>query len=454
MKRFKYILVGLILIAGLMLFLNPLPPMAQEREKPNFRLSRNQVWTDLPELKESQPFRSITPRYKEGEVLVKFKTGISESMAEAIITLYGSRRLKKIPRIDVHQIEVPRTLTVREMVDILSLNPEVEFVEPDYYVRLAITPNDPLFKYQYALNNPGGTLLLPGSPQGKSRADIRASEAWEETRGVKEVLIAIIDSGIDLLHPDIKTKIRSSGRDFVNNDFDATDDHGHGTHVAGIAAAATNNNEGIAGVAWNCEVLPLKVIDKEGSGLYSWVAEAIIWAADNKADVINLSLGGDEPSQTLQSALRYAYEKNVTIIAAAGNDGGPVLYPAAYDNYCLAVATTDYNDTRPDWSNFGPEIDVAAPGVKVVSLVPTWYFGPGSLPYGYGSGTSMAAPHVAGLAALLKSLKPWLKAREIMDIIRYSSEDVNALQNRGRDNFIGYGRINMEKALVPIKIKK
>jgi len=184
------------------------------------------------------------------------------------------------------------------------------------------------------------------------------------------------------------------------------------------------------------------------------VAEAIIWAADNKADVINLSLGGDEPSQTLQSALRYAYEKNVTIIAAAGNDGGPVLYPAAYDNYCLAVATTDYNDTRPDWSNFGPEIDVAAPGVKVVSLVPTWYFGPGSLPYGYGSGTSMAAPHVAGLAALLKSLKPWLKAREIMDIIRYSSEDVNALQNRGRDNFIGYGRINMEKALVPIKIKK
>jgi subtilisin family serine protease len=454
MKKFKYILAGLILIAGFLLFLNPLLPMAQEREKPDFRLSRNQVWADLPELKESQPFHSRTPRYKEGEVLVKFKTGVSESLAEAIITLYGSRRLKKIPRIDVHQIEVPPTLTVREMVDILSLNPEVEFVEPNYYVRLAVTPNDPLFKYQYALNNPGGTLLLPGSPQGKSRADIRAAEAWEETRGVKEVLIAIIDSGIDLLHPDIRAKIRSSGRDFVNNDFDATDDHGHGTHVAGIAAAATNNNEGIAGVAWNCEVLPLKVIDKEGSGLYSWVAEAIIWAADNKADVINLSIGGDEPSQTLESALRYAYEKNVTIIAAAGNDGGPVLYPAAYDNYCLAVAATDYNDTRPEWSNFGPEIDVAAPGVKVVSLVPTWYFGPGSLPYGYGSGTSMAAPHVAGLAALLKSLKPWLKAREIMDIIRYSSEDVNALQNKGRDNFIGYGRINMEKALVPIKIKK
>lgn len=454
MKKIKYISFSLVLIGVFLLFMNPLPPLAQEREKPNFRFSRNQVWEDLPELRGSQPFRPATPRYKEGEVLVKFKSGVSESMAEAIITLYGSRRLKKIPRIDVHQIEVPRTLTVREMIDILSLNPEVEFVEPNYYVRLAITPNDPLFKYQYALNNPGGTLLVPGSPQGKSRADIRACEAWEETKGVKEVLIAVIDSGIDLLHPDIKTKIRSSGRDFVNNDFDATDDHGHGTHVAGIAGAATNNNEGIAGVAWNCEVLPLKVIDKEGSGLYSWVAEAIIWAADNKADVINLSIGGDEPSQTLESALRYAYEKNVTIIAAAGNDGGPVLYPAAYDNYCLAVAATDYNDTRPEWSNFGPEIDVAAPGVKVVSLVPTWYFGPGSLPYGYGSGTSMAAPHVAGLAALLKSLKPWLKAREIMDIIRYSCDDVNALQNRGRDDFIGYGRINLEKALVPIKIKK
>lgn len=454
MKKFKYISLILILAASFLLILSPRLSLTQEKEKPNFRLPLKIQGADLPELNNGQPFRPVTPRYKEGEVLVKFKAGMTEANIETIITLYGSRRLKKIPRIDVHEVEVPRHLSVKEMVELLRLNPDVEFAEPNGYVRITVTPNDPLFKYQYALYNPGGSLLLPGSPQGKSRADIRASEAWEETKGAKEVLLGIVDSGVDLLHPDIMTKMRSSGRDFVNNDFDATDDHGHGTHVAGIAAAATNNNEGIAGVAWNCEILPLKVIDKEGSGLYSWVAEAIIWAADNKVDVINLSIGGDEPSQTLEQALRYAYEKNVVIIAAVGNDGGPVLYPAAYDNYCLAVAATDYNDTRPDWSNFGPEVDVAAPGVRVVSLVPRWYFGPDSFPYGYGSGTSMAAPHVAGLAALLKSLKPWLKAREIMDIIRYSCEDINALQNKGRDDFIGYGRINMEKALAPIKIKK
>lgn len=454
MKKFKYISLILILAASFLLILSPRLSLTQEKEKPNFRLPLKIQGADLPELNNGQPFRPVTPRFKEGEVLVKFKAGMTEANIETIITLYGSRRLKKIPRIDVHEVEVPRHLSVKEMVELLRLNPDVEFAEPNGYVRITVTPNDPLFKYQYALYNPGGSLLLPGSPQGKSRADIRASEAWEETKGAKEVLLGIVDSGVDLLHPDIMTKMRSSGRDFVNNDFDATDDHGHGTHVAGIAAAATNNNEGIAGVAWNCEILPLKVIDKEGSGLYSWVAEAIIWAADNKVDVINLSIGGDEPSQTLEQALRYAYEKNVVIIAAVGNDGGPVLYPAAYDNYCLAVAATDYNDTRPDWSNFGPEVDVAAPGVRVVSLVPRWYFGPDSFPYGYGSGTSMAAPHVAGLAALLKSLKPWLKAREIMDIIRYSCEDINALQNKGRDDFIGYGRINMEKALAPIKIKK
>ncbi len=429
-------------------------PSGQERDRFNPRPSPQLFLRDLPELNAGQPFQLQTPRYKEGVVLVKFKPTLTEEGIMALSAYYGTRTVKKIPRINVHEMEVPKHLSVREMVEVLRLNPDVEFAEPDGFVRITATPNDIYFKYQYALYNTGQEIGIPGSPRGKQRADIHATEGWEETKGSKDVVIAIIDSGLDLLHPDIQTKIKSSGRDVVNNDFDATDDHGHGTHVAGIAAAATNNNEGIAGVAWNCQVLPIKVIDKEGSGLYSWVAEGIIWAADNQAAVINLSVGGDEPSETIREALRYAYEKNVVIIAATGNDGGPVLYPAAYDNYCLAVAATDYNDTCPEWSNYGSEVDVAAPGVRVVSLVPRWYFGPDYFPYGYGSGTSMAAPHVAGLAALLKSLKPWLKAKEIMDIIRYATDDVNATQYPGRDDYIGYGRINMEKALVPIKIKK
>ncbi|MBM3285142.1 MAG: peptidase S8, partial [Candidatus Aminicenantes bacterium] len=121
---------------------------------------------------------------------------------------------------------------------------------------------------------------------------------------------------------------------------------------------------------------------------------------------------------------------------------------------CLAVAATNYEDKRADWSNFGAQVDVAAPGVRVVGAVPTWYWGPGSIPYAFGYGTSLATPQVAGLAALLKGLKPWLSVDQIMDVIRYSADDVNSGEHPGRDDYVGYGRINMEKSLVPIKIKK
>jgi subtilisin family serine protease len=131
-----------------------------------------------------------------------------------------------------------------------------------------------------------------------------------------------------------------------------------------------------------------------------------------------------------------------------------VYYPAAYDAYCLAVAATDYNDTRTTWSNFGPEVDVAAPGDWVLSIVPTWYWGPDYLPYAFGDGTSASAPHVAGLAALIKGLKPWLSVDDIMNVIRFSADDVNSTEYPGRDDYIGHGRINMEKALVPIKISR
>ena len=155
----------------------------------------------------------------------------------------------------------------------------------------------------------------------------------------------------------------------------------------------------------------------------------------------------------LKDALENAYQKGVFIAAAAGNDTGPVIYPAAYDDYVLAVAATDYNDNRTTWSNFGPQIDVAAPGKEILSCVPTWRFGQGSFPYGYGSGTSASVSHVSGLAALIKSIKPWLSPKDIMNIIRYTADDINQNEHPGLDEYIGYGRINMEKALVPVKIK-
>jgi subtilisin family serine protease len=342
---------------------------------------------------------------------------------------------------------------LEETLFALRRNPDVEYAEPNYISYVTETPNDSLFDYQYALYNNGQDIGPPGSPQGKERADINATSTWEETKGDNDIVIAIVDTGVDLDHPDLNDKIHSSGYDFINDDSDATDDHAHGTHVAGIAAAETHNSEGIAGVAWNCKILPVKVLDDQGGGSYSEMIEGIIWAADNGADVINLSLGGDFPSVSLENALKYAYDMDIVIVAAAGNDGGAVLYPAAYDDYCLAVAATDYNDERVDFSNYGPEIDVAAPGALIMSTVPTWLWGPDSFPYAWGDGTSQASPHVAGLAALIKSVKPNLSAAQIMNVIRYSADDVNFVNNLGIDDYIGYGRINTAKALVPTVIK-
>jgi subtilisin family serine protease len=224
--------------------------------------------------------------------------------------------------------------------------------------------------------------------------------------------------------------------------------------VAGIAAASTDNNEGIAGVAWNARILPVKVLNAEGIGTTDQVADGIRWAADQGAQILNLSLGTDAPSQTLRNAVQFAFEKGCLLVAAAGNTGGAVQFPAAYDTFVLAVAATDYNDVRQATSSFGAEIDVAAPGVRILSTVPTWLLGPSLLPYRYDDGTSLAAPHVTGLAALIKGLKPWLKPAEIMEIIRLSADDINSSLYPGKDEYIGYGRINMERALVPLILPK
>lgn len=387
------------------------------------------------------------------QVLVKFRRDISLPLKAATLIAYQAKVVARIARLDVDVIEIPDGTSVEEMVGALSRNPDVVYAEANPFLRALVTPNDSLFRYQYALSNTGQEIgSIPGSPQGQSSADIKAPTAWEETVGTESVTVAVVDSGVDLAHPDLKNKLKNSGRDFVNNDYDASDDFVHGTMIAGIIAAETNNAEGISGVAWNCKILPVKVLDEAGNGTTDKSAQGIIWAADNGAQVINLSLGGPVGSETLRSALQYAFDKGVVIVAAAGNTGGAVLYPAAYDNYVLAVAATDYNDARASFSSVGAEIDAAAPGVRILTTVPVGYFGAGSLPYGYAEGTSLASPHVAGLAALLKSIKSALQPAAIMDIIRYSADDVNAGQYKGKDEFLGYGRINMEKALVPLKV--
>ncbi len=389
-------------------------------------------------------------------VLVRFRADVPDGPARERLRAHGFPDAHAIPAVRVYSARTAPGVSVAEALTALRGDGAVESAGPDPRTRIADVPNDPYFgAYQYNLRNLGGYLEIGGGLRVRltAGADVKAVPAWDEVRGDPGVVIAVLDTGVDRNHPDLAYKVVGPGRDFVNGDDSADDDHWHGTHVAGIAAADTDNGVGIAGVARGCRVLPVKVVDNRGDGYYSWMIDGIVWATDQGAGVINVSLGGDVPDPYLEDACRYARDHGAVVVAAAGNSGGPVLYPAAYDETVLAVAASDADDAIASFSSFGPEVDVAAPGVWLLGPVPQAYVGPGRPPYVFASGTSAAAPQAAGLAALIRSLKPDLAPEQIMWIIRYTANDINAASLPGRDDRAGYGRINMERALVPYIIR-
>jgi subtilisin family serine protease len=276
--------------------------------------------------------------------------------------------------------------------------------------------------------------------------------AWPMTTGSSTLTIAIVDTGIDLGHPDLAAKI-VAGYDFVNKDDNPSDDEGHGTHVAGIAGAIGDNIIGVAGVAWNPRLMPVKVLDSEGSGWYSDIAAGITWAADHGARIINLSLTGGSANSTLQNAVNYAYDKGCLIVAAAGNDyehGNPVKYPAAFP-HVVAVAATTYQDEHASYSETGSYVDLAAPGGDPTSssdpdpyhwIMSTYWRTQAS--YAQIVGTSQAAPHVAGLAALIWSVNPNLSPEQVEYVMKSSAVDLGPA---GRDDTFGDGRIDAMTAL-------
>lgn len=336
--------------------------------------------------------------------------------------------------------------------EVLRHEPSVAYAELDYAVRATdiVTPTDPGWRNQW----------------GPVR--INAPAAWRISTGLPPTIIAVIDSGIQLNHEDLVSRLWTNRGEQPDNGVDddgngkiddvhgwhfyqrwtgsvyvpaedavIADDYGHGTHVAGIAAAAMNNGVGIAGIAPGAWVMPVKVLDQFGNGWYSDIAAGIVYAADNGARVINLSLGGTEDSRTLRDAVDYARSRGALVVAATGNTGGAVLYPAAYEPV-LAVAATDSNDQVASFSNHGPQVDVAAPGVDIYSTWP-WVGG-----YFTKSGTSMAAPHVAGLAALIGSERFDLSADQIAQVITVTAQDV---AEPGWDAFAGWGRIDAYAAV-------
>jgi thermitase len=350
------------------------------------------------------------------QVLVKISPSARVSRVQNRLAPFGRViAQEELGRLGVILLEIPASGMDERLRELQAVT-GVAFVEPNYLVQaLDVIPNDPGWGSQYGLTA------------------IRAPQGWELSSGSSSVTIAIIDSGVDLSHADLAGKI-TAGYDFVNNDDTPQDDFGHGTHVAGIAAALGNNGTGVAGVSWGARVMPLKVLSSTGSGTYANVAAAIVWAADHGAQVINLSLGGVSPSATLEAAVVYAYNKGMLLVAASGNTGSSqVLYPARYPQV-VAVGATNFTNQPASFSNYGSEVDVAAPGENIYSL------GPGG--YLTKSGTSMSSAHVSGLAAVLFSFTA--SAAAVRSAIESTALDVGPA---GWDLYSGAGLIQMDSAI-------
>ncbi len=300
-------------------------------------------------------------------------------------------------------------------------------------------PNDPLLQNQYAIQNTGQPI--DGHP-GLAGADVRVAQAWDIQRGSAQVKVAVIDSGVSSTHPDLSTKL-DDGINLTGGPLDDTDApyNTHGTHIAGIVAASTNNAEGVVGVSWGSRIVPVKAANLLGFTSDVWLAEGLIWAANQGVDVAVISFGLSQPSTVLADAVAYAHDQGVVVCASTGNTGTPgVLYPAAYPEV-LAVGATDNADSLAPFSTTGAEVEFVAPGVDIFSTRHT-IFEPHT--YGYESGTSMSTPIVAGIAALVRSASPQLTVDEIRSVLARTSRD---LGGPGRDVSFGYGRVNAQRAL-------
>lgn len=388
------------------------------------------------------------------EILVGYVAGADTAEIEALerqekTTLRARGRRGRFKRLRIRP-----GMSVEEALARFRRHRLVQYAEPNYIAHAFFVPNDWYYPLQWHLDNPdyGG---------------IHAEAAWDLSTGAG-VIVAVIDTGVAYetyasycQAPDLNETCFVAGWDFVNDDAHPNDDNSHGTHVAGTIAQSThNNNLGVAGVAYDACIMPVKVLNQNGSGTYADVANGIVYAADHGAKVINLSLGGGSPSVTLENAVQYAYEKGVTIVAAKGNDGMNVLaYPADYDSYVIAVGATRYDETLAYYSNYGPGTDIVAPGGECgfddangdgyCDGVLQNTFNPNTrnvcdFNYWFFQGTSMATPHVAGVAALVIANGNAVTPENVRCVLESTADD---LGTPGKDHTYGWGLVNAQAAL-------
>ena len=365
--------------------------------------------------------------YAAGELIITYKPEAPGESVNGVGQRFEARTEETLPEIDARLLFFPevkseqsrdtREEDLEQIKETLEQNPAVESVDYNYVRRTTSIPDDPRFDAQYGLRQ------------------IKAPAAWNKIQASGEVDIAVVDTGIDSDHPDLRSKIEAQ-RTFLNGveTEGAEDDTGHGTHVAGIAAAVTDNGKGVAGACPGCDLLIAKTFAND-DGYDSDVADGIVWATDNGAEVINFSFGGRRKSDALRNAVNYAWDEGVVVVAAAGSLGRNVrFYPAAYRN-AIAVAATNKKDRRAKYSNYGGWVDLSAPGTKITST----YLSGGYRQLG---GTSMSTPHVAGLAGLLAAQDrsaPKIRARMENTAVDRGDE--------GKDKYYGHGRINAYRAV-------
>jgi serine protease len=399
----------------------------------------------------STEIASEPPMFSTGEIIVKFEDDITEDYRNAVIQELGCSAADRCLFSNVQLVQIPESLTATETVNIFQKEDSIDYAELNYYARISLIPDDTFYSYQWNLNN-------------EISGGIDTEAAWDIQTGDPNVIVAVLDTGVAYEDfetykqaPDLAGTSFVAGYDFVNDDNHANDDQGHGTHVTGTIAQNTNNSMGVAGVAFGCSIMPVKVVSRLGTGSHFDIARGIYFATNNGAKVINLSLGGEGDSTTLRDAIGYAYSQGVTIVCAAGNEfleGNPVTYPAAYDDYCIAVGATRYDETRAYYSNTGSYLDIAAPGGDMLVdqngdgypdgiLQQTFGIDPNDFAYWFYQGTSMAAPHVSGAAALLIS-NGVTNPDKVREAIEKTAKDISP---RGWDEEYGWGLINVRAAL-------
>lgn len=408
-------------------------------------LFTSQTWTTLAQACEGEDCHDF---------LIRFSSRATPEQMSQVLSQEDLQEVQFFPGSKIYRVEGLSPESSTKILQRLNEKKSVAYAEPNYLVEATRTPNDPYYSDQWALNN-------TGQSGGTVGADIDIDSVWNNLTG-SDVVVAIIDTGIDYTHPDLAANMWHNANEIPNNSIDddnngyvddyygynfwyyngdPDDDHFHGTHVAGTIGAVGDNGIGVTGINWNAKLMAVKFLNSSGSGYLSDAISAIEYAVDNGAKVLNNSWGfmsGQqlptnptlEPVQSLRDAIEYADQHGVIFVAAAGNDGvdsdTSANYPSSYSvANILSVASTDRNDDRSYFSNWGSiSVDLGAPGSAILSTYPTWYVNP---PYATISGTSMATPHVAGAAALIWEDNPILTHRQVIDRIKQGVSPITSM---------------------------